>query len=218
MILVNLDVSRITQMYEYLRLEYNTNMQTEGIIGFSRASPYIAQKASERYHYRLASYILFTGGVGKDSGSLVSLSYPKSVYQAGLARWVHDVPDQDIYVEKKASNGAENTRFSIDLIREKNLPYESLTLILHPVNLRRVFSTHLPIAEQEKQFFSNYALVGTDYSFDPANPIDQRDAVGEILRLERWPEKGWCKKQDDLPSSLVEYAEEIEEHLFPKSR
>ena len=45
----------------------------------------------------------------------------------------------------------------------------------------------------------------TSYNFDPANPLDQEEALSEFNRLITWPQKGWLKDYGDLPPNLVDF-------------
>jgi len=202
------DQTIIKSIFDYLYNPTETLERADGAIVFGSCDPLVAKSASKVWNQGLTSYLLFTGGTGRASGILTRLEMPEAKFQAALANTMYGVPEERIYVEPNASNGGECCRFSIDKIREHGLPHEGLTLIVHPTSLRRVQAVMEPEAVK-KNFNATYQRVGTDYNFDSKNPIDQQEAIAELLRLADWPAKGWSSKQFDLPLDLVGYAREV---------
>ncbi len=204
-----INISNILRIFSYLSnyLENkNKNLEkADGAFVFGRADPLVAEKASEIYHYGLINYIMFTGGIGKDSGILAHLQIPEAKFQAGLANILYKVPKEDMYLETQASNGAECCGFGIGTIYSNNLPHENLILVAHPTSLRRM-QAMMEFIGPEINFKANYQTARTNYEFNPRNPVDQKEAVDELLRLADWPGKGWLHSQRDLPEDLLEYA------------
>lgn len=209
-----MDSKKILEMFEYLTsIETEKLEPADGAFVFCRADPLVAQRVAELFEEKLIDYAMFTGGIGKDSGALPNLELAEAVYQAALARWKYNIPDNKIYVEPTATNGAENTRKGIDVIVKNNLPHDDLIIVIHPTTLRRILSTHAKIADNIG-FTAKYQLTGTHYTFNPNNHIDQKEAVGEMLRLADWPEKGWGYPQPDLPEDLVDYARNVSNSIL----
>lgn len=207
-----LETKKIKEIYDYLSAESVPLTYAQGAFIFCRWDPLVAEKASEIYHKGLVNYLMFTGGIGKDSGFLKKLELPEAKFQAALANIIKRVPEKDIYIEPKATNGGECCRFGIDTIIENSLFHEKLIVIAHPTSLRRVVATLEKIAE-EKKFKSTYQKIGTNYLFRPHSKLDQKEAIAELLRLADWPAKDWCIPQADLPEGLVQYAREVQDEL-----
>ena len=71
------------------------------------------------------------------------------------------------------------------------------------------------IAKEKPQFASTkFERVGTNYPFDAHKPLDQREAVAELLRVADWPAiYGW-NAAEDLPQDLVDYARFLFQRAF----
>ena len=139
---------KIKQIFDYLATESYPFQNANGAFVFCRADPLVANRAAEFYEKQKVEYILVTGGKGKDSGPLIELDCPEAVYQAVLLHWVHRIPDNKILVEPTATNGAENSRFGIDVIVNSELSHDELIMIVHPTSLRRTLAVHQMIAEE----------------------------------------------------------------------
>lgn len=203
------DVEKIKKIYDYLVSSCVVDPgKVDGAFVFCRVDKLLAQKVAELADRNLINWVLFTGGIGKDSGVLTELEMPEAIYQAALLRWKHEVKNIKILVEPKASNGGENSRFGIDALIKEGVIGFNIIMVAHPTSIKRLYAAHQYIAEKEKNFFANYQLVASDYNFDPTNLIDQKESVAELLRLADWPAKGWAMPQSDLPMDLVDCVRE----------
>lgn len=208
---MEIEKDKIKKIYDYL--SESTTIEgsgLDGIIVFGRSDPLIAKSAGTLNKIIHSDYFLFTGGIGKDSGYLTTLKLPESKWLAALSHIIYEIPQEKIYIEPNSTNGGECCRFSIDTIVKNNLSHDSLGLLIHPTSLRRIYAVMQTIAS-EKNFNVkfDYSRFPSEYSFNPENPVDQKEAVAELLRLADWPEKGWCAKQEDLPEDLVGYARKV---------
>ena len=199
---------KIREIFDYLYNPTHPLERSDGAFVFCRDDPLVAERAAELYHSQLVGYVLFTGGLGKDSGYLGDLKVPEAKWQSLLLNIVHGVPQNHIYVEAEARNGAENSALGIDTIVHHELSHSHLTIIIHPTQMRRVHAVHL-LKAAEKQFTAEYRRTGTNYIFDPTRPRDQMEAMTELVKIADWSEKGWCVEQPDVPLDLVEYAREM---------
>jgi hypothetical protein len=179
----------------------------DGILVFCREDPRVAKTAARLYREHNPRWILLTGGIGKGSGAGSRALGSEARHQAHLLINTHNIPPNVLSYEHRARNGAENSRFSIDLIRQLDLPHRRIILLVDPRSARRVVAAHTWIARTEKKFATDYAVVCTDDSpFDASDPSQAREVVEEIMRVADWPSKGWSDHQWDLPPQLVEWA------------
>jgi uncharacterized SAM-binding protein YcdF (DUF218 family) len=169
------------KIFDYLMRQDNDLPRSDGAIAFCRADPLIAKKAKELFDKGLIDFIIFTGGIGKDSGPLIDINLPESIYQAALLRYKHNVSDEKIIVEPNAMNGIENSKLSLEKIN--TLPHENVILIIHPLQLLRIQEVHKKIA-QEMGINAKFYATPTDYVPDPNNEKDQREAIREILKID----------------------------------
>jgi len=160
-----------------------------------------------------SGYFIFTGGVGKDSGDL---TVSEAEYLGGLAVKDFGVNQDKVYLETRATNGAENCSFSLETILGRNLPHSRIALLTHPTSLRRLAAV-MYVKSLDNLYSGNFKntifeRIGSGYSFNPLDSINQKEAMRELLRLANWPnvpieKKGpWSAVQSDLPSDLVDYA------------
>jgi hypothetical protein len=196
----------ISEIFSYLMAyEAQNPVKADGIFMFCRTDKRLAITMASLLDADLAGYGLIVGGIGKDSGVLADINLPEALYLASIIHWEYGIPDNRLLVESTASTGAEASRRGIETIRQSGRPHERLIMVAHPTSLRRLWAMHLSIAG-ELGFSANYQLVSTAYPFDPENPVDQREAKAELLRLANWPAKGWAVPQRDLPEDLVSWA------------
>ncbi len=175
------------------------------LLGFGRNNLGLVSTAASIWSRQTVGNILYTGGLGKDSGPVLKgLKLPEASYLGYMLFTQYGVPLEHIFVEDKATNGGENCRNSIALIRELGLPAASVVLLAYPASLFRLYRMMVTVG-RELGFEADYQLLAIPgpESFD--NPKDQDEIIAEFLRLIEWPAKGWLDPCE-LPSDLVEAA------------
>jgi hypothetical protein len=204
------EISKIKSIYDYVSAETQNLKFSNGAFVFGRADSLVAKRAADLYRSDLVDYILITGGIGKDSGPLPNLNppLPEATYLGALLVFDHNISSNNIYLETRPTNGGECCRFGIEKIIEEKLPRINLTTVAHSTSLKRVTAT-LKLEAKKSNFNTNLQSARTAYNFNPSNPIDQKEAVAELIRLADWPAKGWCTPQEDLPLDLVDYAKSL---------
>jgi len=197
------------QIFDYLSVDEQASHET-GLVIFGRKDLLVARKALEIIQRGDAEWAIITGGIGKDSGDL---RLPEATY---LVEEIHQQSVKNnltlppLYLDTEATNGGENSRNSLMIMHNKELKYQDgVTAVAHATSSRRLGEMLKHAAHQQHQPLAVYRE-GTDYSFDPTNPIDQKEARGEILRLADWPDKDWLLPQPDLPDNLVDFVRDVE--------
>lgn len=198
-------------MFDYLCDEQLPDTP-EPVVVFGRNDQRVAEAAGELVAANLAEVIVISGGVGKDTGDLLEKGYDSeaSFIEAML---IADTKSRDVdlppyYLDKKAANGGDNARNSLDILREHSYPGVSLTAVAHATSLRRLAAT---LEHEAGIKLGQHPVVNrkaSSYGFDSTKPHDQAEAAAEILRLHRWPQKGMLGPQPDLPQNLVDFAED----------
>lgn len=182
--------------------------QVDGIFVFGRFDSELPRQAASLYRaWTAGGYIMFSGGIGKDSGWLAEIEVPEAKYMAILANQF-GIPTTALFLETQSLNGGDNARLGIDTIVYHGLPHDHLIALAHATSLRRLVATLRHVAKK-KQFEAKISALASLYPFNPANPADQREAAGELLRLADYPDRDWCERQNDLPLDLVEYARAV---------
>lgn len=198
----------IHQIHSYLCSEQPL-VPADGVLIFGRCDPLLAKRAAELIELKLATYCLFLGGIGKDSGLLKDMNYPEALFLASIARWHHGISDDKIYVEPRPANGGESSRMAIDFVRNHALPHKNLIILTHPALLRRTLAIFGKEA-LNKRFEGKIQGTTSNSAFNSQELIHQKECVSELIKLADWPAKQWSLSQSDLPLALVEKAREYE--------
>ncbi|WP_433578554.1 YdcF family protein [Nocardia brasiliensis] len=90
------------------------------LIVFSCADASVGHMAASLFRNGLVKHVIFSGGVGKDSGGLVRLGIAEAQFLASIAI-ADGLPPDVITLELQASNGRENASFSLQLAAEEGL-------------------------------------------------------------------------------------------------
>lgn len=188
----------------------------DAIFGFGRKDPAVAITATALYRQGLAPLVLFTGGIGKDSGPILTrYKVPEAAFQAALAEHA-GVPADAIVIEDQAKHGGENCLLGYRAVRDRlGRPPASLILVVHPLSLRRLVEVFGTIAESERWPHLAIQSCPTGYTPDPASPADRIEAAKEMMLLAKWPheqgsnDRPKLRPQPDLPAHLVDIARRI---------
>ncbi|GAA0384838.1 hypothetical protein GCM10009530_39660 [Microbispora corallina] len=110
------------------------------LIVFSCADPEVGRTAARLHERGEVHTILFSGGIGKDSGGLPSLEIPEAVFLASVAM-AEGLPAETVVLEQQARNGRENAAYGLRLAHDRGLlaPGCSVAALAPAVRSRRLF-------------------------------------------------------------------------------
>jgi uncharacterized SAM-binding protein YcdF (DUF218 family) len=123
-------------LYKYLSLSEKPR-RTDLVMGFGIDDMRVPDTCSRLYFSSFVPRILFTGGVGRGSGTLIG---PESLAFRDRSL-LEGVPPESILTEKKSTNTLENVLFSINLLKERGLDPGSIILVARPHLQRRAWLT-----------------------------------------------------------------------------
>ena len=121
-------------IWDYLCLHQKPE-PAECIVGFGNFNTDIAKRAAELYHQGMAPKVLFTGGLGRNTEGL--LPEPEAVRFAKVAM-ACGVPEEDIILEDKSRNTAENIHFTREKLAALGLPHSNILGVHQPFMERRI--------------------------------------------------------------------------------
>ena len=121
-------------IWDYLGM-HQTPEKADVIVGFGNFNTNIARRAAELYLQGLAPWVLFTGGLGRNTEGL--LPEPEAVRFAKTAM-AAGVPERAILLEPESTNTAENIRFTRRLLEERNIPHGRILGVHQPFMERRI--------------------------------------------------------------------------------
>ncbi len=200
---------KYSELFEYLSAPETASSRT-GAVVFGRKDPLVAEKLVTLSAEDRIKWAVITGGVGKDSAGL---SIPEAEYLAQEAEKYaanRGVTLPPVLLETQATNGGENARNSLDVIRRAHLGHSVLTAVAHATSLRRLSHMLDHAAAQRDTPIDNIYRVPSDYHFDPDSPSDQAEAISEMKRLIEWPDKEWLLPgvKNDIPANLVDFVQD----------
>lgn len=193
-------------LWDYLQL-HEPPRTADVIVGFGNFNTNIARRAAQLYLAGYAPQILFTGGLGRNTEGL--LTEPEAVRFGQVAREL-GVPEQDILLEDRSTNTAENIRFTRALLEENGIAHGHILGVHQPFMERRIaaamgvywpeqsFSVTSPqvtipeyLADAQKQGISENAAVSV--------------IVGDFQRIDLYAQKGWQLPQYIPPEARAAF-------------
>lgn len=130
-------------IYENVKLIWNymkLNMTLEKadcIIGFGCYNDDIAIRAAELYHQNYAAKVLFTGALGRNTEEMWTIGEADRFARIAEKEGVRL---QDIIIEDKATNTAENILFSKEKLANMSLPMNKIIGVHKPFMERRIYA------------------------------------------------------------------------------
>ena len=167
--------------------------EADVIVGFGNFNTDIARRAAELYHQGIAPKILFTGGLGRNTEGL--LPEPEAVRFARVAMEC-GVPEEDIILEDKSRNTAENILFTKALLEERQIKHDHILGVHQPCMERRIMAA-MGVYWPEQRFSVTSPQVSIPEYLNRAKEQGVSEnasvsvIVGDFQRMELYAEKGW---------------------------
>ena len=168
------------------------------IVGFGNFNTDIARRAAELYHQGIAPKILFTGGLGRNTEGL--LPEPEAVRFAKAAV-ACGVPEEDIILEDKSKNTADNIHFTRRLLEEKGIRHDHILGVHQPFMERRIKAA-MGVYWPELHFSVTSPQVSIPEYLKRAKEQGVSEnasisvIVGDFQRMELYAQKGWQLPQE----------------------
>lgn len=127
-------------VWEFMHLGH-TPVPADLMVVFGTNDLRVATLAAKLYREQLAPLALTTGGIAHQ-GDLLATRWPEpeaAVFAAELVR--AGVPEDRILIEPRATNTAENVRFSRELVKTNELRPRNIVAVVKPFMQRRVAAT-----------------------------------------------------------------------------
>ena len=124
----------LTVLWNYMRLGMDVT-PGDCIIGFGCINDDIALRCAQLYREGYAPKVLFSGGLGRNTLGRWNCSEAERFAAIAME---HGVPEQDILLENKSTNSAENILFSHKILEEAGLANGKLICVHKPFMERRL--------------------------------------------------------------------------------
>lgn len=189
-------------LWDYLKLGQEPE-KADCIVGFGNFNTNIARRAAQLYLDGFAPRILFTGGLGRNTEGL--LPEPEAVRFAWVALEM-GVPAEDILIEDRSTNTAENILFTRQMLQEQHIPHEHILGVHQPFMERRIWAA-MGVYWPEQRFSVTSPMVDVEHYLADAQKqgITENAAVsvivGDFQRMDLYAKKGY-----QLPQEIPEDA------------
>ena len=104
------------------------------ILGLGSIDYKVAEKCAELYNNGFGKYIIFTGNCGKGTVGIIKNTEAENFRDIAIK---NGVPSEKIFLEKDATTTFENYVYSREIIKENNLPVNSVIVVQKPYVERR---------------------------------------------------------------------------------
>jgi len=191
----------LTVLWQFLRYPCEIE-NSDCIVGFGNYNCDIALRASQLFHEGYAGKILFSGGLGRNTLGLQSTTEADRFAMTAIN---DGVSPENILIENRSSNTAENISFTRKLLEENGIIAKSLIVVHQPFMEKRIkaaFDMYWP----EVEIMTTSFEIDIDTFFEHAvrYGVTERmvveEIVGDFQRMELYADKGWQSRQE-IPQS-----------------
>lgn len=204
-------VKALSLLWDYMQL-HEAPEKASCIVGLGCYNTDIPRRAAELYFDGFAPKILFSGGLGRNTKSMWVDSEAQRFAEIALSL---GVPAQDILLEDKSSNTAENILFTKALLSAHGIS-GNLLVIHKPYMQRRVKAAwgvywpdcHITMTSFPQTMEEYFAHPGAT---DHAPAFTANMMVGDFQRILVYPEKGY-----QLPQEVPEDVMKAYEYLVSR--
>lgn len=136
------DIELVKKVWDYLYLGEKIE-KCDCIIGCGCHDLHVAERCAELYNMGYADIIIFSGGVGKVTKNILTMTEAENFAKIAIKL---GVPEEKIYLEKVSTNTEDNFRNVKKLVENENLNIDSFLIDIshtwkeeHMVLLKNIF-------------------------------------------------------------------------------
>lgn len=188
------------------------------IIGNGCSSLDIPVRCSELLKKNYGKLILFTGGLGKITNEIFNKSEAEIYRDIAIA---HGVDKDRILIENKSTNTGDNFRFSIKLLKTKNINVDKILIVHSKLSERRTLNCAKAIIKNKKLIITSPNITFDEY----INKLNSKSEIeiynilsviaGDIQRLIIFPQFGWQIEQY-VPQHIINIYFELKDMGYSK--
>ncbi len=189
-------------LWDYMKLGMPVT-HGDCIVGFGCINDDIATHCSRLYLEGRAGKILFSGGLGRNTLGRWGKSEAEGFAEIAMAM---GVPAEDIILENKSANSAENILFTREILRENGLEGARLICVHKPFMERRLMSAMGVYWPGVNAVFTSPPMSIDEYILSCGRQgLTEKAAieilVGDFQRMEVYAEKGYQLPQEIPPEA-----------------
>ncbi len=189
-------------LWDYLSV-HQQPQKADVIVGFGCYDDNVARRAAELYHQGYAPWILFTGGLGRNTTGLFTETEAEKFAQVAVGC---GVPEEAILLENQSTNTKENIVFTRQLLKERNIAHSRILGVHKHYMERRIFAA-MGVYWPEQRFCVTSFRQTLEEALEAAEGqgMTREDTistiVGDFQRIECYAQKGY-----QLPQFIPEEA------------
>jgi uncharacterized SAM-binding protein YcdF (DUF218 family) len=188
-------------IFDFLQLRHEP-APADIMLVFGTNDTRVADFAADLYHRGMSDTLVVTGGMAHQ-GDLLATNWTKpeaEVYADILIS--RDVPRAKLLLEKRATNTAENVRFSRCLLENAGMRPRNLLMVTKPFMQRRVFATWAVEWPEIPATLASWVTTFDDYCTGDLNPEKVTNIMmGDLQRVWIYSARGWSAPQK-IPASV----------------
>lgn len=123
-------------LWDYMHLNQELE-KADAIVGFGCYDEDIPRRCAELYHAGYAPYVVFSGGLGRNTAGLWTKSEAERFAAIAMAE---GVPYERIILENQSTNSAENLLFTPKVLTEHGVKATKIIAVHKPYMERRLWS------------------------------------------------------------------------------
>ena len=173
----------------------------------------VAERGAELYLEKWAPLIIFSGGLSNLTKGIWGETEADKF--AAVAQKM-GIPKENILIENKSTNTGENILFTKQLLREKNLDFQTFIIVQKPYMERRSYATFKKHWPDKKLIVTSPQIPFLEYYNDEI-PLKKviNIMVGDLQRIKIYPNKGFQIFQE-IPTDVWEAYEQLVELGYDK--
>ena len=188
-------------LWDYLCL-HQTPEKADCIVGFGCYNEDIPRRCAQLYREGFAPYVLFTGGLGRNTAEMWTESEAERFGAIALGE---GVPESALLLEPRSTNTAENISFTRQLLEERQIPVSSVLGVHKPYMERRIYAAWKNYWPRMRFSVTSYPQTMADYLEANAARGRSKTAtvemlVGDFQRIDLYAKRGYQIPQE-IPQS-----------------